>query len=63
MNSASAIDIGRPAIRRDTRWHSWRGELKGSESRWALACIVPSIVVFLASLNFSQFGPNPTLEP
>src|SRR5262245_57548391 len=48
MNSASALDIGRPAIRRETRWRSWRGELKGSEYGWALAFIVPYVAVFLA---------------
>ena len=52
MNSASAIDIGRPAIRRDTRWRSWRGERKGAEYRWALACIVPAIVVCLAFVAY-----------
>jgi multiple sugar transport system permease protein len=47
MNSTSAVDIGRPASRRETRWHYWRGELKGSEYTWALAFIVPYIAVFL----------------
>ncbi len=52
MNSASAIDIGRPASRRDTRWRSWRGELKGSEYRWALAFIVPYIAMFLVFVAY-----------
>jgi multiple sugar transport system permease protein len=52
MNSASAIDVGRPAIRRDTRWRSWRGELKGSEYAWALAFIVPYVAVFLVFVAY-----------
>jgi multiple sugar transport system permease protein len=52
MNSASAIDIGRPAIRRETRWRYWRGELKGSEYTWALAFIVPYIAVFFVFLAY-----------
>ena len=52
MNSASAIDIGRPAIRRETRWRYWRGELKGSEYAWALAFIVPYVVVFLVFVAY-----------
>jgi len=52
MNSASAIDIGRPAIRRDTRWRSWRGELKGSEYTWAVAFIVPYVAVFLGFVAY-----------
>jgi len=52
MNSASAIDIGRPAIRRDTRWRSWRGELKGSEYTWAVAFIVPYVAVFLVFVAY-----------
>ena len=46
MNSASAIDVGRPTILRDTRWRYWRGELKGSEYTWALAFVVPYIGVW-----------------
>ncbi len=52
MNSASAIDIGRPASRRDTWWRSWRGELKGSEYMWALAFIVPYIAMFLVFVAY-----------
>jgi multiple sugar transport system permease protein len=52
MNSASAIDMGRPAMRRDTRWRYWRGELKGSEYGWALAFIVPYIAVFFVFLAY-----------
>src|SRR6266700_7698270 len=52
MNSASAIDIGRPAIRRETRWRYWRGELKGSEYAWALAFIVPYIAVFFVFVAY-----------
>src|SRR5919198_984981 len=52
MNSASAIDIGRPPIRRETRWRSWRGELKGSEYTWAVAFIVPYVAVFLVFVAY-----------
>jgi multiple sugar transport system permease protein len=52
MNSASAMDIGRSASRRETRWHFWRGELKGSEYTWALAFIVPYIAVFLVFVAY-----------
>ena len=52
MNSASAIDIGRPASRQETRWRYWRGELKGSEYMWALAFIVPYIAVFLVFVAY-----------
>ena len=52
MNSASAIDIGRPAGRQETRWRYWRGELKGSEYRWALAFIVPYVAVFLVFVAY-----------
>jgi len=52
MNSASAIDIGRPTSRRDSRWRSWRGELKGSEYTWAVAFIVPYVAVFLVFVAY-----------
>ena len=52
MNSASAIDIGRSATRRETRWRYWRGELKGSEYAWALAFIVPYVAVFLVFVAY-----------
>jgi multiple sugar transport system permease protein len=52
MNSASAVDIGRPTIQRDTRWRSWRGELKGSEYTWAVAFIVPYVAVFLVFVAY-----------
>jgi multiple sugar transport system permease protein len=52
MNSASAIDIGRPPIRQDTRWRAWRGELKGSEYTWAVAFIVPYVAVFLVFVAY-----------
>ena len=52
MNSASTIDIGRQAIRRETRWRAWRGELKGSEYTWAVAFIVPYVMVFLAFVAY-----------
>ena len=58
MNSASAIDIGRPAIRRETRWRYWRGELKGSEYAWALAFIVPYIAVFFVFVAYTYCIPS-----
>ena len=47
MTTASVIDIGGPAIGRQTLWRYWRGNLKGSEYLWALAFVVPYIGVFL----------------
>jgi multiple sugar transport system permease protein len=52
MNSASAIDIGRAASPRESRWRAWRGELKGSEYTWAVAFIVPYIAVFLVFVAY-----------
>jgi multiple sugar transport system permease protein len=52
MNSASALEIGRPAIRREARWQFLRGELKGSEYTWALAFLVPYIAVFLVFVAY-----------
>ena len=46
--SASAMQLGGPAIRRQTLWHYWRGSLRGSEYTWAVAFLVPYIAVFFA---------------
>src|SRR6266849_3765799 len=48
MTTASAIEIGRPAVRRQSLWRYWRGGLQGSEFTWAVAFIVPYVGVFLA---------------
>lgn len=47
MTTASAFDIGGPAIERQSLWRYWRGNLKGSEYIWALAFVVPYVGVFL----------------
>ena len=48
MTTVSAIELGRPAVRRQSLWRYWRGGLRGSEFTWALAFLVPYIGVFLA---------------
>src|SRR5438132_7629997 len=48
MTSASAIELGRPPVRRQSLWRYWRGGLQGSEFTWAIAFVVPYIAVFLA---------------
>src|SRR5262245_56854729 len=55
MNSASAIDIGRSGVGRETLWRFWRGELKGSEYTWAIAFILPYIAVFLVFVAYPVF--------
>jgi multiple sugar transport system permease protein len=55
MDRASVLDIGRPAIRGHTLqklWHSWRGDLKGSEYTWAIAFVVPYVAVFLTFVAY-----------
>jgi multiple sugar transport system permease protein len=48
MTTASAIDFGGLAARRQSLWRYWRGGLRGSEFTWAVAFLVPYIGVFLA---------------
>jgi multiple sugar transport system permease protein len=48
MTTASIIELGRPAVRRQSLWRYWRGGLRGSEFTWAVAFVVPYIAVFLA---------------
>jgi multiple sugar transport system permease protein len=48
MTTASAIDFGGLAARRQSLWRYWRGGLRGSEFTWAVAFLVPYICVFLA---------------
>src|SRR5262245_61912550 len=52
MDSASVVDIGRPAIRWRTLSRSLRGGLKGGEYTWAVAFVVPYIAVFLAFVAY-----------
>src|SRR6195952_4422390 len=48
MNTALAIDHGRPVVRRSAVLRYWQGRLRGSEFTWAIAFVVPYIGVFLA---------------
>src|SRR5215813_4995291 len=62
----SAIELGRPASRRQSLWRYWRGGLQGSEFTWAVAFVVPYIGVFLAFVIYPAFyglwmGSNPAL--
>src|SRR6516162_6786893 len=66
MASVSAIEFGRPAVRRQSLWRYWRGGLQGSEFAWALAFLVPYIGVFLAFVVYPVFyglrmGSEPSL--
>jgi len=66
MTSASVIDVGRPAVRRQSLWRYWRGGLRGSEFAWAVAFLVPYIFVFFAFVVYPVFfglwmGSNPAL--
>src|SRR5271165_4621389 len=55
MTTASAIELGRPAVRRQSLWRYWRGGLRGSEFTWAVAFLVPYIGVFLAFVVYPVF--------
>ena len=48
MDSASVVEIGRPAVRHQSLWRYCRGSLKSSEYAWAVAFVVPYVAVFLA---------------
>ena len=66
MTTVSAIELGRPAVRRQSLWRYWRGGLQGSEFTWAVAFVVPYIAVFLAFVVYPVFyglwmGSNPAL--
>ncbi len=52
MDSASVVDVGRPAIQRSTWSRSLRGHLKGGEYTWALAFVVPYVAVFLVFVAY-----------
>src|ERR671922_535850 len=66
MTTATAFELGRPAVRRQSLWRYWRGGLQGSEFTWAVAFIVPYIGVFLAFVVYPALyglwmGSNPSL--
>ena len=66
MTTASAIEFGGPAVRRQSLWRYWRGGLRGSEFTWALAFLVPYIGVFVAFVAYPVFyglwmGSKPSL--
>jgi len=48
MTTASAIEFGGLATRRQSLWRYWRAGLRGSEFTWAVAFLVPYIGVFFA---------------
>jgi multiple sugar transport system permease protein len=52
MDTASVVDLGRPAVRRDTVWRFLRGNLKGTEYTWAVAFVVPYVAVFLTFVAY-----------
>ena len=47
-SSATVVEIGRPVVPPRSLWRYWRGGLRGSEFTWAVAFVVPYVVVFLA---------------
>src|SRR5712671_4968462 len=66
MTTVSAIELGRPAVRRQSLWRYWRGGLRGSEFTWAVAFLVPYIGVFFAFVVYPVcyglwMGSNPSL--
>src|SRR6266481_3247161 len=52
MTTVSAIELGRPAVRRQSLWRYWRGGLQGSEFTWAIAFVIPYAAVFLAFVAY-----------
>src|SRR6202035_668928 len=66
MTTVSAIELGRPAVRRQSLWRYWRGGLRGSEFTWAVAFVVPYVAVFLAFVVYpvlygAWMGSEPSL--
>src|SRR5216684_3181712 len=47
MANVSVAELGGPVARQQSLWRYWRGGLQGSEFIWAVAFVVPYIVVFL----------------
>src|SRR5215470_350389 len=68
MTTVSAIELGRPAVQRQSLWRYWRGGLQGSEFTWAVAFVVPYIGVFCAFVIYPAvyglwMGSNTSLYP
>jgi multiple sugar transport system permease protein len=66
MTTVSAIELGRPGVRRQSLWRYWRGGLQGSEFTWAVAFVIPYIAVFFAFVVYPAFyglwmGSDPAL--
>ena len=51
-DTASVVEISRPAIRRRTLARYFRGSLKGGEYTWAVAFVVPYVAVFLTFVAY-----------
>ena len=52
MDTASVIEIGHSAVRRQAVWRYLRGNLKGGEYAWAAAFVVPYVAVFLTFVAY-----------
>src|SRR5689334_16401615 len=52
MDATQVIETGRGTAAARARRRAWRGGLQGSEYTWALAFVVPYIVVFLAFVAY-----------
>jgi multiple sugar transport system permease protein len=66
MASATTIEFARPTVRRSPLLRYWQGRLRGSEFTWAVAFVVPYMVVFLAFVVYpvlygAWMGSNPRL--
>src|ERR1700722_19328281 len=55
MSSTTAYAPDGPVIPRRTLFRYWQGSLRGSEFTWAVAFVVPYIVVFLAFVVYPVF--------
>ena len=51
-DSASVVNVPRPAARFEALSRSLRGGLKGGEYTWAIAFVVPYVAVFLAFVAY-----------
>src|SRR5271155_2388915 len=66
MTTVSAIEFGRPAVRRQSLWRYWRGGPRGWGVAPALAPLGPYIGVFVAFVLYPVFyglrmGSEPSL--
>jgi multiple sugar transport system permease protein len=64
--TASFVEVGGPAVQRQSLWRYWRGGLQGSEFIWAVAFIVPYVAVFMLFVIYPAcyglwMGSNPAL--